>query len=190
MAYRTFLALDIDEATRAALVAVRETLDVGRSKINWVVRRNLHVTLKFIGDADGMALRNVCAAAAEVAGRFAPFDFDVRGLRTVPPKGEKLRMVWAGVEEPSGALAGLFTALESALREACDVAPEPRAFHPHITLARVQFSGNPNGLRCAATVDKLFGRVRAEHVTVYTSRLTPQGPVYTPAAKVQLHDPQ
>lgn len=192
MSFRTFLALDIDESTRGRLELVRRKLDDARSKINWVAPRNLHVTLKFLGDVSDSLLPEVCRAVSAAAGEGEPFDFEVRGVRPIPPAprsgGSKgVRMFWAEVIEPTGRLGRLFEQLETALVP-LGFARENRSFSPHITLARVRFAGNPSALRAAADelADKHFGRVRAEQLTVYTSQLQKGGPIYTPISNPPL----
>ncbi len=183
MVHRTFLALDIDDTVRRRLAALRRRLDVG-GKINWVAPPNLHVTMKFLGDCDDVQLADVCAAAAEVAGGQTAFDFDVRGVITIPPRGP-LRMIWAGASDANGNLAQLSGQIDSAMAP-LGFDSEKRAFRGHITLARIRHTNTPRVLRAAAAVgDELFGTVRAEHLAVITSTLTPQGPAYTPAAKLE-----
>ena len=102
MSYRTFLALDINESTRGRLGSVRDRLDDARSKINWVAPRNLHVTLKFLGDVSDSLLPEICSAVTAAAGEGESFDFEVRGVRAIPPAprsggGRGVRMFWAEV---------------------------------------------------------------------------------------------
>ena len=183
MGVRTFLALDIDEAARGALTAAGGRFPCDESKIRWVEPANLHVTVKFLGDVPEGGVREVCEAVAEAAGRMGAFDFDVRGLRCVPPGG-KVRMVWAGVDEPTGRLAEAFGQLEAAL-EPLGFPRERRSFQPHITLACVKFAPSPAALRAAAErhAETQFGGQRAAEVVVYGSQLTPQGPIYTAIAR-------
>jgi len=183
MVVRTFLALDIAEATRDALVAAAGELRDSRSKVRWVAPENLHVTVKFLGDVAEDDVRGVCDAVAEAARAVEPFDFHVRELRCMPPGG-KVRMVWAGVDEPSGRLAELFGKLEAVL-EPLGFPPERRSFSPHVTLGRVKFVGDPRALRAAAGryAEEHFGAQRAEHVAVYRSELTGQGPIYSAMAR-------
>ena len=186
MAVRTFLALDLDDDIRKGLVAAQRRIGEKDAKINWVARQNLHVTLKFLGDVEDAMLEEVCRLVAEAAGRIETFEFDVRGVIAVPPGG-RIRMVWAGVDDPTGRTAALFAEIEKALA-GLGFRHENRRFQPHITLARVKHARDPRALREAAAplAEQDFGAQRAEHVTVYTSQLTPTGPVYTPAARPPL----
>lgn len=182
MPLRTFLALDLDEPIRAGLAAAAKGLDAGGAKIRFVGEENLHVTLKFLGDVPDDKLSDVCTAAVEAAERFDPFDFDVRGLLCVPPHGQA-RMIWADIVDPTYSLAELHDVLEAAMA-GLGMRREERDFKPHVTLARIKFARDCGPLRRAveALAEKNFGMQHAERLIVYTSELTPEGPIYTPAA--------
>jgi len=185
MGIRTFFALDLDPPTLDGLVAVRAQLDVPGAKIKWVARDNLHVTLKFLGDIPEPQVAEVCALAAQAATRVEPFEFGIECVSVVPPRG-KARMVWAGVADPTGRMAALHAELETAL--AGIGKQEARGFNPHITLARMKFIEDSDELRrrAAAYTEQRFGTIAADELVVYSSRLTPQGPIYTPIARASL----
>jgi 2'-5' RNA ligase len=183
VATRTFLALDIDEAVRDGLVSAVGDFPADGSKVRWVARQNLHVTLKFLGDVSDGELAGVCDAVAAAAGQVEPFECGVRGLQAVPPNA-KVRMVWAEVHEPAGRMAAMFVLLEEALKD-LSFEPEGRQFHPHITLGRVSFTKQPRELLAAAArhAETDFGTTLAGAVVVYASELSPRGPIYTPMAR-------
>ncbi len=186
MSSRTFLALDIDETTRAALSrAVGRVLGAGDVKARCVSPANMHVTLNFLGDVDDARLAQVCDAVAAAATAAEPFEFAIRELICVPNRGP-LRMIWAGAEEPTGRLASLQQRLTAAMEE-LGFAPERRPFNAHITLARIRYAKEPDRLRALAGRQKQdFGLERAEEVVTYTSVLAPGGPEYTVAARAKL----
>jgi 2'-5' RNA ligase len=74
--------------------------------------------------------------------------------------------------------------------EALGYPPETRPFVPHLTLARVQRS-HPAAVqkfleREKAALERSYGIVRVDRVTLFESRLHPQGAVYTPLAHFPL----
>lgn len=141
---------------------------------------NLHLTVKFLGDVDDRLLGDVCSAAEAAAAQVEPFEFAVAGLSAVPPRG-LLRMIWAGVTEPSGRLGKLNDLLEAAYAE-MGFRVEKRAFRPHLTLGRVKGGGGLDRLRAAAEkyAQTDFGTQSAKKVIVFASKLGPGGPTYTP----------
>ncbi len=196
MAHRTFIALDLDEHARrrltAACDAIRLVSHSSRSRsrgdaIHWVPPENFHVTLKFLGDVSDAQLADVCRVVREAAAGIGPFDFTVGGLKAVPPAGRELRMIWAEAQNPAGRLPALFASLEQALAP-LGFPRESRPFASHITLARVKYTPQADALRAAVEEQGQLpgGVVRAEQVIVYTSQLTPDGSIYTPACRAWL----
>ena len=183
---RTFLASAIAEHTRRALAAVAESLDSGGAKVRFTAPGNLHVTLNFLGDVADDVLRRVCDAAVEAAAGIAPFEFSVCGLVPAPPRTH-LRMIWANVQDPTGALGGLQEKLAASL-ETLGFPRENRPYRPHLTVARIKHI--PDDRRIRAEIERLseesFGAQQATEVTVFTSELTPSGPIYTPAGHAAL----
>jgi len=201
--------LDLEDATLDHLAELQGRLrdpDVG---VRWADRENLHLTLIFLGDVPDETLPRVCDLAAGVAADIEPFEWDVRGVQCVPPAGP-LRMIWAGVADATGRLATLAEGLRVALT-GMGLHEEERQFRPHITLARVKGdrqaarrggsrssgdrhgglgdrAGAAGGIRQAARefTDADFGVQFAEELIVYGSQLTPDGPIYTPTARVKL----
>jgi len=95
-----------------------------------------------------------------------------------------------GVDEPTGNLSRLQQAVEAQL-EALGYPREGRAFHPHLTLGRVQRRAASSEVRelgekiAAITLGEL-GQMRVSEVHVMRSDLRPDGAVYTALAVVPL----
>jgi 2'-5' RNA ligase len=144
----------------------------------------LHITLKFLGDVfTPLILEIVIAMTESVTGVFAePLRITRLGAF---PRIERPAVVWAGIEKAS-ALIRLAEELERHC-ETLGFSPEERAFHPHLTLARIRrkpfvellglFSEN-------AQTD--FGTVEFEAIHLYRSELLPTGPRYTILETVEL----
>ena len=98
----------------------------------WVDPGNFHLTLRFIG-AIG---EDVAADIDDALSRLRARRFTLQIAGTGVFGGEKLRSLWAGVER-SPELAGLRDKVEQTLIRV-GLAPEPRKFSPHVTLARLR----------------------------------------------------
>jgi len=183
---RTFLAIDIDEDIRRRLASCAEKLSSPDAKIRWVAPANLHVTLKFLGDVCDELSADVCNVTSEIAAEVERFEFRVRGVQVVPPSG-RVRMFWAGVDEPTGQMALLHDRLDAAMG-GLGFKREDRAYKAHITLGRVKHARDWQRLRVAGMAMEAedFGACLAECVTVYASELAPSGPVYTPISHAPL----
>ena len=96
----------------------------------------MHLTIKFIGEVSADAVDKLSSAAESAVKRIAPFDIVVGGAGRFPKKGPP-RVVWIGIDDPSGKLHEL----QNRLDEECAVRRFPkerRAFQPHLTLARLR----------------------------------------------------
>jgi RNA 2',3'-cyclic 3'-phosphodiesterase len=127
--FRLFVAIDPPEEVRGALAA----MGFGLPGAKWVAQEQLHLTLRFIGEVDGGAFRDIQEALAALRAR--PFLLRLKGVGHFPPRGQP-RVLWAGVE-PNSSLLQLRNQVEKALVRT-GLEPEHRKFAPHITLARLR----------------------------------------------------
>jgi RNA 2',3'-cyclic 3'-phosphodiesterase len=128
--YRLFIAIDLPEEVKEAVAAIAGRDLPGARR---VPVEQLHLTLRFIGDADEEMFRSIKGVLGDV--KSAPFSLALKGVGHFPP-GRHPRVFWVGVEE-SEPLSGLQKGVELALIGA-GIAAEDRGFSPHITLARLR----------------------------------------------------
>src|SRR5262245_14791550 len=130
---RLFLAFDVspdaaDEVERAIGAWRLEFPDA-----RWVPRENWHVTLKFLGQTWPRLERWVTDRARDAAATAGPVASRLTHLGSFP-SGTRGRVLWAGIDDDTGALAAVAAGLDEALR--AEFRPETRAFAPHLTVAR------------------------------------------------------
>jgi 2'-5' RNA ligase len=103
------------------------------AKLRWSAVENLHITTKFIGEWPEARIDEMKAALRGVNSQ--PITISVSGVGWYPDV-RRPRVFWAGVVagEP---LAMMARATEQAVAK-LGVAVEPRAYSPHLTLARVK----------------------------------------------------
>lgn len=123
---RLFAAIAVPPDIGEGLIARQGGID-GAS---WRPLEALHVTLRFFGDIREDVARDLDEYLLQVRG--APFDLAVEGAGSFG-EGAQLHAVWAGVGE-SEPLRRVAKACETAARRA-GLAPETRAYKPHVTLA-------------------------------------------------------
>jgi RNA 2',3'-cyclic 3'-phosphodiesterase len=97
----------------------------------WVDPGNFHLTLRFIGEIGEDLAADVDDALSRLRAR--RFTLQIAGTGVF---GDKPRSLWAGIERNSE-LVGLRDKIEQALIRV-RLAPEPRKFAPHVTLARLR----------------------------------------------------
>jgi len=179
---RVFIAIDIGEDIRAALGDLQQQLqskvDVKKSDVKWVQPKNIHLTLKFLGEIRDEKGVDVCNITKDVADRHKSFELDVESVGCFG--GRSARVVWVGVGHGRDDLLPLQDDLDQQLASA-GWPQETRKFTGHLTLCRVR---NPKaGVQLAqvsgAYRDFKLGTMSADSVTVYQSQLRPTGPIYT-----------
>ena len=183
---RTFVCIEIEDELRMKMSQVSARLSVAGAEAKWVAEKNLHLTLKFLGGVDETVIPEVSAAVGEVAGRFEPFDVTLAGVGAFPEGGSP-RVVWCGLQEPTGRLEKLYYALNKALRPHAEK-EEHRKFSPHITLGRVRSGRRREELKNLIEDNREteIGTQSVDTITVMMSELTPKGPIYTPLSKSPL----
>ncbi|WP_101067465.1 RNA 2',3'-cyclic phosphodiesterase [Roseovarius salinarum] len=170
---RLFLAIPLPDAVRAALGRLQGDLRVGRH----VDPENLHVTLAFLDDQSLATAELVHERLCEIA--LSGAEIRIRGLDVFG--GRNPRVVFAGVEK-TGALDALREKVRTAVR-AAEVALPRERFRPHVTLARFpkpmpRHELDKLGAFLEAHGDFALDPFDADRVTLFRSRLGPQGPDY------------
>jgi RNA 2',3'-cyclic 3'-phosphodiesterase len=179
MSRRLFIGLEIPELDcGAALASVAEPL----AGVRWLTDGMLHLTLAFIGEVADSArgpLENALAAI-----RVPPFLLRIEGVGTFGKP--RPTVIWAGVGSGHPHLFALHKAVHDALF-AAGLNPELRAFHPHITLARVR-DASAESLRpfLRKHADSRFCRAEFRSFVLFSSQLQPEGACHTVEARWDL----
>ena len=174
---RLFVAIRPPGIVREQLLAAMDD-DPG---IRWQDDEQLHLTLAFLGEVERRAEQDLADALASVDS--PPFELEISGVGHFERKGVPSAL-WAGLA-PSEPLARLHHRVVAACRRA-GVEPDRKAFHPHITLARMGRSSPPIGHWLAA-----HGTLKSEpwpvhEFSLFESRLTPGGALYEPLVRFSL----
>jgi 2'-5' RNA ligase len=181
MAKRLFVAIDLPEATRQLLAS----LDPQFRGVRWIDQEQMHLTLAFFGDvADDieLALREKLGAI-----EFGAFFLPIVGVGTFPAKGAP-KIIWIGVGKAHPHLFQIYKRVQEAAL-AVGLEPELRPWHPHITIARCRDVA-PQSLRnffLKANADLDAGMIRVDAFHLYSSKLTPAGPIHTRELSVRCH---
>lgn len=176
---RLFVAVDVDDATRAAVAALTARLQrvLKDADIKWVPAANLHVTLQFIGYVDDHTASRIRHALAPPVA-VPPFEMRIEDIGVFPPRGGP-RVIWCGVADGSSCVGRVQREIERRLVAAASLVPESRPFHAHLTIARYRGSGTAADRRRLEQVRTgRLGRTAVDRVTLYESRLSPHGPTY------------
>jgi 2'-5' RNA ligase len=169
---RVFVAIPLDSETRDLLAQrIRAAVPVmpGRP----VPPENWHLTLRFLGEIDEVALDRLNAALDE-----APLGprFPVRwGALGAFPRASRAGVLWIGMEGDGGDLHRLADRVDAALAVAGHPL-EDRPFRPHLTISRMRPQVDVRSVVAAALPAGVAMEV--DRVAVFQSRLGRGGASY------------
>lgn len=175
---RSFLAIELSEELKEALEEVRYRLDLPQFHVRWVQPKNMHLTLRFLGEIQEQDVQRASQAASNAAAKGAPFRMAVLGLGAFPSLNSP-RVVWVGIDESRPLLR-----LEKALSQELELAHFPlpdKTFRPHLTLGRVKSQRGKGELKRHLERNQQLsvGQMNVKHFSLIKSELKPSGPVYT-----------
>lgn len=167
---RAFIGIEVSKEVRKSARPLIEAL--AAEGVKPVSPDNLHLTLFFLGEIDDVRADRVKEAMDEV--KSTAFDIRFEGVGAFPNQNF-IRVVWIGCSAPG--LAELHGELAPAIAKMGYPGEE---FRPHLTVARV---GDPKAKETVkeallAFNGRKFGISKADRITLYSSKLTPRGPVY------------
>lgn len=181
---RAFIAVPLPDSLLKQLTGLQRRLgeQVPHRSVRWVRPEGIHLTLKFLGDTSTDELPRIGQALTTVARNAPASTFTVGGIGCFP-NTHRPRVVWVGVQEPTGRLAALQDAIEEVM-EPFGYKPEGRGFKPHLTLGRVGRKARRGdvaqvGEVVASTEVGRLAEVAADRFELIRSVLKPTGAEYT-----------
>lgn len=190
---RTFIAIELDEQTRAAVVAVQRDFQkkAPSGVVHWVRPEGVHLTLQFLGNVLTERIPAIVKGVSAACQGVPPFTILIRDLGCFPNLKQP-RVVWVGLSEPSGALNRLYRQVQDNMA-ALGFEAEKRPFSPHLTLGRVGKEIGKGEVRhlgemVAAAELGTIGQMEVSRVGVIRSDLKPDRAVYTRLFEASLSD--
>ncbi len=173
---RLFIALLFSGQIKEALGDLIDDLRPRGEGIKWVEAKNIHLTLKFIGEVPEKKIKLIGDATQSVLEGRKKFEGQVVGCGGFPNLRNP-RVLWVG-------LKGAEPAIEIAQQIDRKLIPigidsEKRGLSPHLTLGRIKKRSDLSKL--AAHMESLnfdAGSVILDRVALVKSTLTPGGPIY------------
>ena len=171
MTKRLFVAIDLP----ATIAEQLRQLDPEVRGVHWMPSDQLHLTLGFFAQVPADTESTLREKLAQIQSH--AFFLPIVGVGAFPSKGPP-KIIWIGVGKGHPHLFQIYKRVQEAAL-AAGLEPELRPWHPHITLARCRdVSGQSvkNFLRDNADLD--LGIIRVEAFHLYSSKLTPAGPIH------------
>jgi RNA 2',3'-cyclic 3'-phosphodiesterase len=179
---RLFVALDLPQDVREALLAWRSGVVRRIPELRLVAQDALHATLCFLGSRPAREVEPIAAACQTALGGASGPELGLGAGLWLPPR--RPRVLGVRLDDSSGALAHIQDAVCTALSDGGWYKPEKRPFLAHVTVARVPARARVRAIELPPLQSLRF---RAMAVTLYRSRLQRSGARYEPLASVVLN---
>ncbi|MDG2381188.1 MAG: RNA 2',3'-cyclic phosphodiesterase [Pirellulaceae bacterium] len=183
---RTFVAIDVSERVRRAAAATISELEPTTESIRWVSAKNVHITMKFLGDVNETDIYQVCRLTADAVRDVPSTQVNCRGIGAFPSI-ERPRTIWLGIDDPTDCLVELHQRIEQGLLS-LGFPREQRRFQPHVTLGRARY-GRRDMQELEdrlSTFEVEAGPVDIDQLVIYASELGSNGPNYTVLGRAPL----
>lgn len=183
---RTFIAVNLNPEIREHLASLQNNLNIPETKIKWVEKNNLHLTIKFLGYILPKQIELIKSSLKEITSRYNPFSIILSSDIGVFPTYKVPRIIWVGIKKGANELKELYNSIENNLSDK-GFPREDKDFSSHITIGRVKF------IRDKTNFIQILKRIKVNNLSqeinsidLMESKLTPNGPIYDLTAKLTL----
>lgn len=177
---RLFIALPIDVSIIDKLNQVYSTLTTFSDVLKVVDPAQYHLTLKFIGECEGTIAHAIEKEFINIPIQVSSLEYTVKGIGMFP-NSKNPSVIWTGIITNEKAMNQLAKQMESFAKK-FGIKEENRPFVPHLTLARIRKGRKltekiNEKLKAYESIE--FGSAVFNRIVLFSSKLTPQGPIYT-----------
>lgn len=149
-----------------------------------LIRKNLHITLKFIGDTRLDDLQKIITALDNAVSDTSSFDIQLTKGVCLP--SHKPHALACAIQNNSD-LTDLHEAIESEMSHSGLTQPDRKKYNPHITVARVKKQNTLTTEEISAIENwKVHSIWHSDKVMLFESKLSPTGPSYTELQTIHL----
>ena len=180
---RAFIAIDLPPDLHECLDQVSNQLkeQLHELPIRWVPPKNIHLTLKFLGEVSLKNLEMLRNMITQIVSGYHEFDISVGGIGAYP-KIHRPRVIWIGLEGPPELIAMQYAIEMETTR--LGYAREERSFSPHLTMGRVSRNANLHEIRRISDILTdykvgFLGLAKINEVHLFKSELKLGGAVYS-----------
>ena len=180
MKQRLFVSINLSDEVKDYLFDLQKELNLD-SKIKWGAKKNLHITLKFLGYIEEENIDKIITILSKV--EFNCFEFKLKSLGVFDKS--RPRVLYVDIE-PSEDVINLQSKIENILSKLFLV---DRRFSAHITLGRIKllkdkisFLGKLEGFKVKAVKES----IRAFYLM--RSELRKDGPIYNLVKEFRLKE--
>ena len=184
---RCFLAFDLPVPLLRLITGVQSHFRAEYPKLRWVKYENLHLTLHFLGEISREIMDMIVEGCRPIVKQHKAFQVGAGELGAFP-HWKAPAVLWLSLTGELGPMKQLHSQTAGIIKK-MGLKLDNRPFLPHITLARVP-AGCKEGLNRASFDNFSFEEHKQQFslsvLTLYTSELRPQGPIYRPYCHFEL----
>jgi len=142
---RIFFAINLPEEIKEKLESKGKEINKlflktsqGVSPIRWVEKKNLHITLLFIGRTEKSKLKDIFEVADKISAKYSKFSLKLLNICYGPKNYTPPRLIWAEIEN-NKILAELAREIKDEISKNNISQKNPENdFKPHITIGRIK----------------------------------------------------
>lgn len=184
---RLFIAMPLPDEIEELLGKAVFVLKQKRTRVKWVAPKNIHLTLKFLGETDEEKVASISDSIRKVAEKYNTVHSRLDKLGAFPNLNRP-RVVWAGLSDGIDILTTVASDIETEMAR-LGFEKENRPFRCHLTLGRVKDNFNLAELADAISNYELTPTdVTFSSIDLFKSTLTPRGPIYDRLFEAELKD--
>jgi 2'-5' RNA ligase len=178
---RAFIAIELPQEIKDSLSKIQEQLKKAGGDVKWVLPKNIHLTLKFLGEIDNTKLNKINEIIEDVIKGKNSFQVRISSIGAFP-KINFPRVIWIGIDKGDNETKTIANELEERIARV-GIPREERPFSSHITIGRTKSTLNRERLvQNLQNLASNFGEENlvftVKNITLFKSTLTPKGPIY------------
>lgn len=179
--YRCFISIDFSQNVIQQILLLQKDFKMLKfHSIRWIPEKNLHLTLKFLGDVPQEIIPSIEESLDHLSSDYPSFKLKISKMG-VFPHWNNPRILWLGFEN-SRELFFLAKKIEAEM-STFGFTPEERDFTPHLTIARIKdrLPLNETGQlkqACSTKINEI-PILEVNKINLYRSFLKPTGAEYS-----------
>jgi RNA 2',3'-cyclic 3'-phosphodiesterase len=180
--FRLFIAAELPQNIKAELAETQMQLRRANLPVSWSSVGSMHLTLRFLGDTSVALIPKLDQAMHAALAPHQAIALRLQGVGAFP-NNRRPNVVWVGIGGALAALQHTQADIEAALGR-LGIAPEPKAFRPHLTLGRLRREASPEQQRQLGDAIRSLPPPKSlewtvERIVLFRSELHSSGPTYT-----------
>jgi 2'-5' RNA ligase len=181
--FRGFIAVDIDSFLK--ILEFEKELKGAGANIKLVEPKNIHITLKFLGDTNEDMIDTIERVIINAVNGITKFNINLEGAGVFPNQ-KYIKVIWLGIKQGEK-LGSIAKKIDEDLSK-MGFKKEKRKFSPHLTIARVRSAKNKEKLLqiIEKYTDTKFAEIKVNSIKLKKSVLTEKGPIYTNLKDIRL----